>query len=148
MSPPVAPVHLNGMDMTVTFPGGSRVDAQVGPHTIRTDQPAYAGGQDSAPAPFSLFLASIATCAGIYVLSFCAQRGLPTDGIRVVQRAHQDPETRMIGSVELDIEVPPEFPPKYYDALVRAANLCAVKKHLENPPRFDVKTVVRAAAGA
>jgi len=134
--------------MTITFPGGARVDAQVGAHTIRTDQPTHAGGQDSAPAPFSLFLASIGTCAGIYVLSFCTQRGLPTDGIRIVQRARKDPETRMIGSVELDIEVPPEFPAKYYDALVRSANQCAVKKHLENPPRFEVRTVVKAAAGA
>jgi len=141
-------MHLNDMDITVTFPGGARVDAQLGTHTIRTDQPVHAGGQDSAPAPFSLFLASIATCAGIYVLGFCAQRGLPTNDIRIVQRVQKDPTTRMIATVELDIEVPPEFPAKYYDALVRAANQCAVKKHLEHPPIFDVKTVVRTVAGA
>ena len=74
------------MEMTITFPGGARVDAQLGTFTIRTDQPAHAGGNDSAPAPFSLFLASIGTCAGIYVLGFCKQRGLPVDGIQIVQR--------------------------------------------------------------
>lgn len=130
------------MDMTITFPGGARVDAQLGSHVIRTDQPAHAGGTDSAPAPFSLFLASIGTCAGIYVLSFCAQRGLPTDGIRIVQRTEKDRVTKMIGRVTIDIEVPPGFPAKYHDALVRAANQCAVKKHLEHPPAFDVRTVV------
>jgi ribosomal protein S12 methylthiotransferase accessory factor len=73
------------------------------------------------------------------------QRGLSTDGIRIVQRMHKNPETRLIETIELDIEVPPDFPAKYYDALVRAANQCAVKKHLENPPRFEVQTVVKAA---
>ena len=130
------------MDLIVTFPGGARVDAEFGSHTIRTDQPPQAGGDGSAPAPFALFLASIGTCAGIYVLGFCRQRGLPTDGIRIVQRMDPDPRTGMIGSIGLDIEVPPGFPAKYHDALVRAASQCAVKKHHEAPPRFDVRTVV------
>jgi putative redox protein len=130
------------MDMVVTFPGGARVDAQFGNHTIKTDQPARGGGEDSAPAPFSLFLASIATCAGIYVLGFCQQRGLATDGIKLVQRVGVDPRTGMVGQIGIDIQVPPGFPEKYHEALIRAASQCAVKKHLENPPSFDVKTVV------
>jgi putative redox protein len=134
------------MDMVVTFPGGARVDAQFGPHSIRTDQPPRGGGEDSAPAPFSLFLASIATCAGIYVLGFCKQRDLPTDGIRLVQRVAVDPRTGLVGQIGIDIEVPPGFPEKYHEALVRAAGQCAVKKHLENPPTFDVRTVVTAQA--
>lgn len=130
------------MEMTITFPGGARVDAQFGGHVIRTDQPAHAGGDGSAPAPFALFLGSIGTCAGIYVLSFCNQRGLPTDGVQIVQRMVPDPRTGLVGTVELDIQVPPTFPAKYHEALVRAASQCAVKKHLENPPQFAVRTVV------
>ena len=134
------------MDMIVTFPGGARVDAQFGNHTIRTDQPVRSGGDDSAPAPFTLFLGSIATCAGIYVLGFCKQRDLPTDGIRLIQRLEVDPRTGMVAKIGLDIEVPPGFPEKYHEALVRAASQCAVKKHLEHPPSFDVKTVVAVGA--
>ena len=132
------------MDMVVTFPGGVRVDAQFGPHTIRTDQPQRGGGEDSAPAPFSLFLASIATCAGIYVLGFCKQRELPTDGISLVQRIEIDPRTGLVGQIAIDIQVPPGFPEKYHEALIRAATQCAVKKHLEHPPAFEVRTVVLA----
>ncbi len=134
------------MDMLITFPGGARVDAQIGPHTIRTDQPPHAGGDGSAPAPFSLFLASIGTCAGIYVLGFCRQRGLPTEGIHLVQSLEVDPRTGMVARIGLDIQVPPDFPEKYHDALVRAASQCAVKKHLEAPPTFNVKTVVAVGA--
>jgi putative redox protein len=130
------------MDMVVTFPGGARVDAQFGAHTMKTDQPARSGGDDSAPSPFALFLGSIGTCAGIYVLGFCKQRDLPTDGIRLIQRLEMDPRTGMVAKITLDIEVPASFPDKYYDALIRAASQCAVKKHLEHPPVIDVRTVV------
>jgi putative redox protein len=131
------------MDLTITFPGGLRVDAQSGPFSIPTDQPVKAGGEGAAPTPFMLFLASIGTCAGIYVLGFCKQRGLPTDGIRIVERLEGSAtKPGLIGKVTLEIQVPPSFPDKYYDALIRAADQCAVKKHLETPPEFDVKTVV------
>jgi len=128
------------MEMVIDFPGGARVDAHFGHYTIETDQPPIGGGEGSAPTPFAVFLSSIGTCAGIYVLGFCKQRGLSAVGIRIMQRAHTDPATRMISKVDLEIQVPPDFPEKYRDSLVRSAELCAVKKHLEQPPEFDVFT--------
>jgi ribosomal protein S12 methylthiotransferase accessory factor len=114
------------------------VDAHFGQFTVQTDQPPQA----SAPTPFATFLASIGTCAGIYVLGFCQQRGLPTEGIRIVQRMHPNPATGMIGKIDLEIQVPPTFPEKYLPALIRSAEQCAVKKHLENPPKFETTTKV------
>ena len=128
------------MEMEITFPGGARVDAHMGNLVVETNQ------DGSAPAPFGLFLASIGTCAGIYVLSFFQHRGLPTDGVKVVQRVHMNPVTRMVDQVDLDIVVPPEFPEKYHAALIRAADQCAVKKHLEQPPTFNVQARVAAHA--
>lgn len=124
------------MEMIIDFPGGSRVDAHFGNFTVATDQPPVA----SAPTPFAVFLSSIGTCAGIYVLGFCQQRGIPTDGIRLVQRVHSNPFSHMIDKIDLEIQVPPAFPDKYRDSLIRSAELCAVKKHLENPPRFEIST--------
>ena len=134
------------MELTISFPGGARVDAQLGSHTIRTDQPPKNGGEDSAPTPFALFLASMGTCAGIYVLGFCKQRNLPTEGIRLRQRVERDPATNLVSHVTIDIEVPPEFPEKYHAALVRVAEQCAVKKHLEHPPVIETRTVVAVGA--
>src|SRR5512139_2192460 len=129
-------------EMVVTLPGGKRVDTRIGEHLIRTDQPVASGGEDTAPSPFQLFLAAIGTCAGIYVAGFCQKRGLPTEGIRLRQRNHLDPETGVLARVELDIEVPPSFPEKYLEALVRVADQCAVKKAIQAQPRFEVQTVV------
>ena len=124
------------MEMTIDFPGGSKVDAHFGNFTVHTDQPPYS----SAPTPFNTFLASLGTCAGIYVLGFCQQRGLPTEGLRIIQRMYTDAQTGMVGKIDLEIQVPPEFPEKYIPAMERAAELCAVKKHIETPPEFDIFT--------
>jgi putative redox protein len=128
------------MEMIIDFPGGARVDAHFGPYTVSTDQPPAGGGEGSAPTPFALFLASMGTCAGIYVLGFCRQRGLPTDGIRIVQRMHSNPFSGMVSQVDLEIQVPPTFPEKYRPSLIRSAELCAVKKHFEQPPAFEITT--------
>ena len=128
------------MEMVIDFPGGARVDAHFGPYTVATDQPPMGGGEGSAPTPFAVFLSSLGTCAGIYVLGFCQQRGISTDGVRIVQRMQSNPFTRMVEKIELEIQVPPEFPEKYYSALVRSAEQCAVKKHFENPPSFEITT--------
>lgn len=135
-------------EFLIDFPGGARVDAHFGPYTVSTDQPPAAGGQGSAPTPFALFLASLGTCAGIYVLGFCRQRGLPTEGIRLAQRVERDPATHMVSKVSLEILLPPGFPEKYKDALIRSAEQCAVKKHLENPPQIAVTTVFQTVAEA
>ena len=130
------------MEMIIDFPGGAKVDAHFGDFTVNTDQPAMGGGEGSAPTPFYVFLSSIGTCAGIYVLGFCRQRGLPTEGIRIIERIHSNRMTGMVDKIDLEIQVPPSFPEKYYDALVRSADQCAVKKHLETPPQFNVFTQV------
>jgi putative redox protein len=128
------------MDMMVDFPGGDRVDAHFGPYTVMTDQTGPNGEAGSAPTPFSLFLASIATCAGIYVLGFCRQRNLPTEGLKIIQRSHRNPANGMVENVDLEIQIPAGFPEKYVPSLIRSAELCAVKKHIETPPVFKVYT--------
>src|SRR5512140_3736837 len=132
------------MEMLIDFPGGSRVDAHFGNFTVNTDQPPEA----SAPTPFAMFLSSIGTCAGIYVLGFCRQRNLPTDGIRIIQRVHSNTYNGMVEKIDLEIQVPSTFPEKYRDSLIRSAELCAVKKHLEKPPRFEITTRVAEPNGA
>jgi putative redox protein len=128
------------MEMIIDFPGGAKVDAHFGGFTVKTDQPSGGGGENSAPTPFAVFLASIGTCAGIYVLGFCKQRGLSSEGIRIVQRVHTDPMTGMVGQIDIEIQTPPDFPEKYLPALIRSADQCKVKKHLEHPPKFKVYT--------
>lgn len=130
------------MEFEVTFSGGLKVDANLGGMIIHTDQPAAAGGDNSAPAPYLLFLASIGTCAGFYVLQFCRTRNIPTDDIKVVQKVERDRASGALTLVGLEIRVPPSFPEKYHNALIKSAEHCAVKQAIQNPPRFETHVKV------
>lgn len=134
--------HVNLLSMIVKFEEKAKVIASYKGMTITTDQPAPTG-DGSAPAPFDLFLASIGTCAGIYVKSFCDRRGIPTDGIQIEQSVTEyDKEKGLIKGMKLDIQLPADFPEKYRAAVISSASLCAVKKHLENPPTIETITSI------
>jgi ribosomal protein S12 methylthiotransferase accessory factor len=121
----------------VSFPGGVAVDATINGRTIHTDQPRHAGGAESGPAPFDLFLVSIATCAGFYALRFCQQRGIATDGLGVTMTPHRG--DKRIDTLRIDLRLPPRFPEKYREAIVRAIDQCAVKKAIIEPPKFEIE---------
>jgi ribosomal protein S12 methylthiotransferase accessory factor len=126
------------MDMVVTFPGGKKVDASYKGFQIRTDQPEKSGGQGSAPSPFDLFLTSIGTCVGIYVLSFCQERNISTENTRIILKTEMNSETRRVEKVIIDVNLTESFPEKYKKAVKLAADQCAVKKHILHAPDFDI----------
>ena len=126
------------MDMKIYFPGGKKVDAVYKGFTIKTDQPKYEGGEGTASEPFSLFLTSIGTCMGYYVLSFCQKRNINTDGIKMILKTEKNKDTHMINKINIEIRVSKDFPDNYKNAIIKTAGLCAVKKHLEKPPDIDI----------
>lgn len=124
-------------DMKVTFPGGKRVDAEYKGFLIKTDQPVYVGGDGTEPAPFDLFLGSIATCVGFYVLAFCQSRGIRMDQASVLMHMHKNEHKKMIDKISFEIQVPAEFPEKYKRAIIKSVDSCAVKNHMVDAPDFD-----------
>ncbi len=125
-------------EMKIILGENHRVEAHYKGLVIQTDQPVKAGGDGSAPAPFDLFLASIGACAGYYVQQFCKQRNIPTDGIHLTQTMHINKSTSMIGEIEINIFLPQDFPEQYKKSVIKAAEACAVKKHISNAPGFSV----------
>jgi putative redox protein len=126
--------------MEITFDGEKVITAHHDGHIIRTDQPLENGGGNSAPAPFDLFLASIGTCAGIYIKSFCDRREIPTEGIKIIQSLEYGEDKKVPSGIHLDIQLPAGFPEKYTDAVINAAELCLVKKTINSKPEFKIVT--------
>ncbi len=131
------------MDIKVTFPGGDKVNAEVENHIIETDQKTDSGVPGSAPEPYMLFLVSIATCAGIYVKRFCDFRKISSEGIQIFQRHEFGTTKKGLSKVTIEIQVPPDFPEKYYAALIRSADKCSVKRTIFDPPEFEISTSVK-----
>jgi len=124
----------------VSFPNGKKIDAQIGEFTINTDQVVASGGDASAPEPFQLFLASIATCAGIYALNFCQARHIPLDGMSLSMDCDRDENENRYPKMSINLRLPEGFDEKYRKAIIRSMDLCSVKKHMMNPPEFEITT--------
>ena len=126
------------MALEVTFPGGVAVDVHYRGHTIHTDQPEKAGGGGTGPSPFDLFLASIAACAGFFALRFCQERDISTEGLGVTVDLERDPERHRVSKIKIRVGLPDGFPEKYRKAILRAVDQCAVKRHIVEPPAFEL----------
>ena len=132
------------MEIKVTFPGGDKVNAEINGRIIPTDQPVESGGDETAPSPFDYFLSSLGTCAGIYVLSFCRHRQIATEGLALTQRMEfstTDDGKKKLVKVAIEISLPPGFPEKYRNAIVKTAELCSVKKVIMDPPEFEITAI-------
>lgn len=129
------------MWMEISFPGGAAVDARFKGHTVRTDQPEKAGGRDTGPSPFDLFLASLGTCTGYYAARFCELKGIDPRRLALRLETVRDAERKRLGKVRIELELPPDFPDKYRKAIVRAADQCAVKRHILEPPELEIVAV-------
>lgn len=128
------------MEMEIILAENQKVITRYKGFEIVTDQPEKAGGENSAPSPFDFFLISIGACAGWYVKSFCQQRKLSEEGIKVFLTTHRNTESRMIDKMNIDIRLPHDFPDKYRDAVIKAAGACTVKKHITTAPEFSIVT--------
>ncbi len=131
---------LKKESIKVSFPGGKRVDAKIGEFDIQTDQSIKSGGEASAPEPFDLFLASIATCAGIYALGFCQSRDISSEGMSLSMEYERDDQKKLITRMILHLDLPADFPEKYRPGVIRAMEQCAVKKHILDAPEFVIDT--------
>ncbi len=76
--------------------------------------------------------------------AFCRERGIPTDRTAVIMRTEKNPETKMIVRISIELQLPPEFPQKYRNAVIRAVDQCPVKGHIMNPHVFAIEAKISA----
>lgn len=126
-------------EVELRFPGGYKTSSMTYGFEVRTDYPKYLGGENSAPAPWDLFLVSLTACQGIHIRTWCAENGIPTDGIRLTldQTASKGDPNRFT-DFDLNIYLPADFPEDKKEGLLAAARSCRVVKHLtEHPVRVN-----------
>jgi putative redox protein len=131
------------MEMEINFPDKMKAVAKFDKFEVVTDQKIKAGGDESAPEPLKLFLASLGTCTGVYVHSFLKERKLNTEGLKLYLKTESDKEKKMYSKITIDIELPKDFPEKYLSAIQKTAELCAVKKHIMHPPTFVTNVKIK-----
>jgi len=128
-------------EIRVTFPGNLRVDASINEFVISTDQPEKSGGDNSAPSPFTLFTASLATCAGYFALKFCNARDISIEGMSLKLKYQWDKDKKRYPKMVIELTLPEGFPEKYRGAIQKAVDQCVVKKHIIEAPEFEVDLI-------
>lgn len=115
--------------MKITFEGNKKVNVRVKDFDIRTDQAISQGGEASAPTSIDLFLASLGSCSGVFVLNFLKKHNLP-ETVYLTLDPVWDIQEYVIEKVVVTIHIPKDFPEGYDNALVEVAKRCLVARHV------------------
>ena len=127
--------------LTVSHLGADRFAIRVRDHEVLVDQPLDAGGQDTAPTPLELMLASLASCVGYYARKYLARHGLPEEGLEVAASAEVGGRPTRLTSIDVSVTVPEGVPAERRDALLAVASACTVHNTLVAPPDVRIALV-------
>jgi putative redox protein len=133
--------------ITVSHLGGDRLGISVRDHRLSTDQPAEDGGEDTAPTPTELFLASLAGCVAFYAERYLRRHGLGTEGLLVECDWAWARDPLRVGAVELTVRAP-SLPPEREEAFRRVVEQCPIHNTLRQPPHVRFKLPVSTSSKA
>ena len=99
-------------------------------------------------SPFLIFLATAGMCSAVYVQAFMSQRGMSLDGVKILQKMNYNQFTNQVTDIDINVDLPANFPKKYKSAIINVVNQCPVKQHLLEPPTFNVVPKIAGAETA
>jgi uncharacterized OsmC-like protein len=125
--------------MDVRFVARESYEVTVRGHSLMVDQPADAGGQDSAPTPTELFVAALATCVAFYAGRFLTRHGYSREGLAVsVGYDMASDRPARVSGIRLTVHVPAGLPPQRRAALQAVVSHCTVHNSLAVPPSVTI----------
>jgi len=71
---------LAEMSLAIRNIGGLKFLARSRKHGVIFDQPHEEGGEDKGMTPVELFIASLGSCVGTYLVWFCERHKIATEG--------------------------------------------------------------------
>lgn len=133
--------------ITVRYMGGDRLVAAVRGHELATDQPVADGGDDSAPTPTELFVASLASCVAFYAERFLRRHRLPAEGLSVSCGYEWAENPHRVGLLELSVHAP-GLPEERRAAFERVVEHCTVHSSLLHAPEVRIRIAATSTAAA
>ena len=119
---------------------GAKITTNIdGKFDLFFDQP-QPHGEDTAPAPFDVFLAGVAACTGYFAQRYCRKWNLSHEGISVELEPVFNAQ-HALTDVRMKLKVPATFPKEHHAGLMRNAAACLVKKALESPPTITLDLI-------
>ncbi len=126
------------MQSSTLYLGGKKFSTQIGAHQILTDQPAESGGENQAPTPPDLLLASLGACAAHYAMEYLSSRSLSTEGLHVQVFAEKTPRPVHLDNFRIVVETQP-LDEKHLHGLQRAVDACLIHRTLHAHPKVEIE---------
>ena len=131
------------MEMVLDYKGGFEFTASSRGHSVTIDLPPAMKGEDKGMTPPELFVASLASCVGMYVLFYCNGQNLPTEGMKIIANYEDSPEKpARIGKITLEICIPAGVPEEHRGPLMQMAHQCKVHNSICTAPEIEMALAV------
>ncbi|MDP2981499.1 MAG: OsmC family protein [Candidatus Omnitrophota bacterium] len=124
----------------VKYIDGKKFSAQNRKHAVIVDQPEDNGGNDQGPTPPELFVDSLGSCIGVYVLAFCKNTGLNPNGMKIIldwEKASDKPAR--IKNINVKIELPNADVGARKAALLKVAESCMIHETIKHQPEINIE---------
>jgi len=133
--------------ITTTYKGDMLFEGTIGAHKVLSDVPGPWGGQDRAPTPPELFIASLGSCVAAFVAHYCEQAGLDSEGLTVDVTFDKVPDPTRLENIAVVVNLPNADISKRRNALLRVCEHCVVHETVcRISDTDDVTTTVMGAS--
>ena len=127
--------------MKVAYRGGKKFLVACRGQQLTVDQPANKEGTDAGMTPPELFIASIATCMGVYVVNYCKNANINANDMTLSISWEQANDPARVSSITVDIDMPKISTHERDNAIVKVAEHCLVHNSITAPPQITINLV-------
>ena len=106
-----------------------KVEVRVNNFKVHTDMPREAGGENSAPNPFEMFMASFLACQGVFAMSYIEKNAMNKQDFSFRAQPVFD-DKGLITKMTTIVKIPSDFPKEKEAAFINVLKTCKVGKHL------------------
>jgi putative redox protein len=133
--------------ITTYYKGDMLFESKLGTHSLLIDVPPGMGGKDRAPTPPEIFIASLGSCVGAFVASYCTRSGIDAHDMTVdVTFDKADDPTRLV-NLRVTINLPHGECAAREQAILRVAEHCPVHETISTLKGIQIEVLDRQKAG-
>lgn len=126
------------MEMKIAYKGGKKFIATCRGQQIIIDLPVEQEGNDEGMTPPETFIASLASCMGVYVLNYCRNVKINPNNMLLSVSWDKASNPARINNIKVEIRLPKMLDQERREALIKVAEHCLVHNTIHTPPKLEV----------
>ncbi|MBQ4493197.1 MAG: OsmC family protein [Elusimicrobiaceae bacterium] len=106
-----------------------KVEVRVNNYIVHTDMPREVGGDNSAPNPFEMFMASFLACQAVFAMAFVEKNNMKKEDFSFRAEPVFD-DKGLISKMTTIVKIPSDFPTEKEATFINVLKTCKVGKHI------------------